>query len=182
MQVDGTLTAGSKNFRIDHPLDPSNKYLNHSSIESSEMVNIYSGNVRLDANGRAVVELPEWFQSANADFRYQLTAIGAAAPGLYVAEEISNNQFRIAGGPPGVKVSWQVTGVRQDAYAKAHPLVVEEDKPANLRGYYLHPDLYGQPEERQIDWARRPELMKLVKEKRMRYQATQGQSPAGDRR
>lgn len=42
-----------------------------------------------------------------------------------------------------VKVSWQVTGVRQDAYAKAHPLVVEQDKPVAERGYYLHPELFG---------------------------------------
>ncbi|MGA8150996.1 MAG: hypothetical protein WB952_08610 [Terriglobales bacterium] len=182
LQVDGTITGAAKTSRIDHPLDPSNKYLNHSSVESSEMVNIYSGNVKLDAAGSAVVELPTWFQAANADFRYQLTAIGSAAPSLHVAEEISNNQFRIAGGIPGMKVSWQVTGVRQDAYAKAHPLVVEEDKPANLRGYYLHPELFGQPEEKQTDWARRPAVMKYVKEKRMRYQAMPTQAAATDLR
>ncbi len=54
-----------------------------------------------------------------------------------------------------VKVSWQVTGVRQDAYAKAHPLVVEQDKPVAERGYYLHPELFGQPESRGISYVRK---------------------------
>ncbi len=54
-----------------------------------------------------------------------------------------------------VKVSWQVTGVRQDAYAKAYPLVVEQDKPVAERGYYLHPELFGQPESRGISYVRK---------------------------
>ena len=30
------------------------------------------------------------------------------------------------------------------------------------RGYYIHPELYEQPEERNVEWARRPELMNRV--------------------
>src|ERR1035441_2021073 len=41
--------AQTKNFRIDHPLDPTNKYLYHASIESSEVLNQYSGNAVLNA-------------------------------------------------------------------------------------------------------------------------------------
>lgn len=166
VNVSGILTSTVKDFRIDHPLDPANKYLYHSSVESSEMMNMYTGNATLDASGEATVQLPAWFQTENADFRYQLTAIGAPAPGLYVAQEIQNSSFGIAGGQAGMKVSWQVTAVRQDAYAKAHPLAVEVDKPANERGYFIHPELYGAPAEKSIDWARHPELMKLIKEKR----------------
>jgi hypothetical protein len=68
-----------------------------------------------------------------------------------VAEEINGNHFRIAGGKAGMKVSWQVTGIRQDAWAKAHRIPVEEDKPANERGFYLHPELFGASEDRQVD-------------------------------
>ncbi len=75
-------------------------------------MNIYTGNAILDNSGEAVVSLPKWFEALNADFRYQLTAIGAAAPNLHVAQEIANHQFSIGGGAPGMKVSWQVTGVR----------------------------------------------------------------------
>lgn len=127
LNVTGTITAGTKDFRIDDPLDPARKYLYHASIESSEMANIYSGNVVLDRKGEAFVNLPEWFEALNGDFRYQLTAIGRAAP-VYIAEEIQNHRFKIAGGPVGTKVSWQVTGVRHDPWAEAHPLHVEAEK------------------------------------------------------
>jgi hypothetical protein len=40
--------------------------------------------------------------------------------------------------------------VRQDPYAKANPLVVEQEKDARLRGFYIHPELYGAPPEKQI--------------------------------
>ena len=52
----------------------------------------------------------------------------------------------VAGGSPGLKVSWTVTGVRNDAYVRAYPKPVEQDKPAELVGKYLHPQLFGQPE------------------------------------
>jgi hypothetical protein len=153
--VEGAITAGVKDFKIDHPLDPQNKYLYHSSVESSEMMNIYTGNAVMDNSGEAVISLPKWFESLNADFRYQLTAIGAAAPNLHVAQEIAHHQFSIAGGAPGMKVSWQITGVRHDAYAKAHPLVVEVKKAEKERGHYLHPDAYGVPRFTQEEMLRR---------------------------
>ena len=145
LTLNGTLTAAAKNFKIDHPLDPKNKYLSHTSVESSEMMNIYTGNAILDNSGEAVVSLPKWFEALNADARYQLTAIGAPAPNLHIAQEVAHHQFTIAGGAPGMKVSWQVTGVRHDAYSTAHPLVVEARKPEKERGLYLHPDAYGTP-------------------------------------
>jgi trimeric autotransporter adhesin len=171
VNVTGTIYAGTKDFRIDHPLDPGNKYLQHASVESSEMKNIYDGLVVLDGTGEAVVQLPSWFEAVNGDFRYQLTAIGQPSPGLYIAKEISNNSFQIAGGAPGAKVSWQVTGVRHDPYAKAHPLVIEPQKNALERGNYIHPELYGAPEERSITWARHPAFMKRVKEANAKHAA-----------
>lgn len=132
--IQGTLTATTKNFTVDDPRDPENRVLVHSTVESSDMKNLYDGVVKLDDRGEATVQVPGWFQVLNADYRYQLTAIGAQAPGLYISKELDNGKFQIAGGKPGMKVSWQVTGNRQDAYAKAHPLVVEQPKPAELRG------------------------------------------------
>ena len=151
VHITGNLSKGSGSFLIDHPLDPENKYLRHSFVESPDMMNIYNGNVTLDDNGEAEVTLPEWFEALNQDFRYQLTAIGAPGPSLYIAEEISDNQFKIAGGKSGMKVSWQVTGVRHDPYAVANRIRVEEDKPLEERGLYLHAAAYGQPEEKSID-------------------------------
>lgn len=127
------------------------------------MKNIYDGLVILDGAGEVMVQLPAWFEAVNGDFRYQLTAIGRPSPGLYIAQEISGNSFQIAGGTPGAKVSWQVTGVRHDPYAKAHPLVIEQEKNALERGNFIHPELYGAPDERSIAWARHPAFMKRVK-------------------
>jgi len=162
VDVVGTLFKSAGSFKIDHPLDPANKYLLHSFVESPDTKNVYDGVAVMDANGEAWVDLPEWFETLNSDFRYQLTAIGASAPGLYIAEEISGNRFKIAGGKPGGKVSWQVTGIRQDAFAKAHRLPVEEEKPEAEKGFYLHPELFGQPKEKGIDWARHPQLMRQL--------------------
>lgn len=145
VNITGALTKGSGTFKIDHPLDPANKYLSHSFVESPDMKNLYDGIVTLDAAGEAVVRMPDWFEALNRDFRYQLTPMGAFAP-VYVAAEIVDNAFRIAGGSPGLRVSWQVTGSRKDAYAEAHPITVEEDKPDGERGRYLHPVEHGQPE------------------------------------
>ena len=165
--VTGAITAGTKDFKIDHPQDPANKYLVHASVESSEMMNIYAGNVTTDSDGTATVLLPKWFEALNTDFRYQLTSIGQFSQAI-VASEINNHQFVIRTDKPNVKVSWQVTAVRQDAFAKAHPLVVEEEKDARLRGFYIHPELYNAPEEKQVNWARHPAKMQRMKEIRTR--------------
>lgn len=154
--VSGTLSKTAGSFKIDHPLDPANKYLSHSFVESPDMKNIYDGIATLDANGEAVVTLPAWFEALNKDFRYQLTSIGAPGPGLYIAEEVSGNHFKIAGGVRNGKVSWQVTGIRHDAYANAHRIPVEEDKPSNLRGTYISPLEHQQPVEKSERLAMHP--------------------------
>jgi hypothetical protein len=136
--VTGTVFANAKSFRIDHPLDPENRYLVHAAVESPDMKTIYDGVVTLDPRGAATVTLPEWFEALNKDFRYQLTAIGAPGPDLHIAQEVAGNQFTIGGGAPGAKVSWQVTGIRQDSWAEAHPVSVEQDKRAEERTSLLY--------------------------------------------
>jgi len=150
VHVLGTLSKSSGSFKIDHPLDPENKYLSHSFVESPDMMNIYSGVITLDAEGHAIVEMPDYFEALNRDFRYQLTAIGASMPNLYIASEISANQFAIAGGVPNARVSWEITGVRQDPSALAHPIIVEEPKPEHHKGNFLDPEAYGFDDDRAI--------------------------------
>jgi hypothetical protein len=180
VSISGSLSASTKNFRIDHPLDPANKYLYHTSIESPNMLNIYDGVVTLDARGVATVVLPEYMQALNGEFRYQLTCVGGYAP-VYVGEEIHENRFTIAGGRPGLKVSWQVTGIRHDAYATAHPSPVEVEKPAAERGFYIHPELFGQPAEKSIEWAQKPELMARIREHAERTAAPANTAPQSPR-
>jgi hypothetical protein len=178
--IHGPLEKPGGSFKIDHPLDPANRYLSHSFVESPDMKNIYDGVTILNANGEAVIDLPDWFGALNKDFRYQLTAIGAPGPNLHIAEEISNsvtsdnyssigickksNRFKIAGGTPGMKVSWQVTGIRRDPWANAHRIQVEEDKSEHERGYYIYPNLYGQSAENGISRLLFPEEDLLINE------------------
>lgn len=137
VHVNGLLSKSAGSFKIDHPLDPENKYLSHSFVESPDMMNIYNGNVVLDSRGEATITLPDYFQALNMDFRYQLTAIGKPSPNIYIAREIAGNQFHVAGGAPNGKISWMVTGIRHDTYANEHRVPVEELKPAGERGTLL---------------------------------------------
>jgi hypothetical protein len=158
VKVTGTLYKPGGGFHIDHPLDPQNKYLNHSFVESSDMKNLYDGIAVLDDSGQATVTLPDWFDTLNENFRYQLTPIGAPAPQLHLAEEIARGTFRIAGGSPRQRISWQVTGSRKDPWARANPLSVEEPKPAVERGHYLHPELFGADQALSFMAARFPKM------------------------
>jgi len=152
VHVQGDLsTSGTKPFKIDHPLDPENRYLMHAAVESSEVLDTYSGNVVLDGSGAAEVDLPDWFESLNTDFRYSLTAVGAPGPWLYVAEEVTGGRFRIAGGTPGGKVSWQITARRSDPGMQLRPFQTEVEKTGGERGTYLDPEAYGQPPEKGYD-------------------------------
>jgi trimeric autotransporter adhesin len=124
------------------------------------MMNVYNGNATLDGRGEAVVMLPPYFEALNRDFRYQLTCIGQFAQAI-VAKKIQKNRFTIKTDKPNVEVSWQVTGVRQDAWAKANRIKVELDKPSQERGRYIHPELYGQPTSRRLGAGHRLDRSKL---------------------
>ena len=149
LNVTGKVTKGSGSFKIDHPLDPAHKYLSHSFVESPDMMNVYNGNIVTDKHGVATVVLPDYFEALNRDFRYQLTVVGQFAQAI-VAKKVSANRFVIRTSKPGVEVSWQVTGIRQDAYANSDRIPVEEDKPAAEQGYYLHPEAFGQPATKSV--------------------------------
>jgi hypothetical protein len=149
VEITGNLSKGSGSFKIDHPLDPANRYLYHSFVESPDMMNLYNGNVITDERGFATVVLPDWFEALNRDFRYQLTVIGNGDTWAQarISQAIEGNAFVIQTNVPDTLVSWQVTGIRRDAFAEANRIPVEEDKPDNERGRYLHAEAFGQPPE-----------------------------------
>jgi len=160
LEVTGTTSKPASSSKIDHPMDPEHKYLYHSFVESPDMMDIYNGNVRTDADGYAVVQLPDYFEALNRDFRYQLTVIGQFAQAI-VAEEIHDGQFLIRTNLGQVKVSWQVTGIRHDPWAQAHRTPVEQVKPEKEQGTYLVPEVYGQPESKGLS-ARMEELRRTA--------------------
>ncbi|HNG84200.1 MAG TPA: hypothetical protein PLX94_06460 [Bacteroidia bacterium] len=158
--ANGDMAAtGTKPFVIDHPLDPSGKFLKHFSMESNEVLNYYRGNVILDANGEATIQLPSYFNSINnTNYNYNLTPIGAPAQ-LYVKSEVSGNNFVISGGIAGMKVSWTLTAERNDPYLQQNPdsRLVELVKTGDAAGKYLVPSLYGQPESAGIYYKPSPQ-------------------------
>lgn len=145
LEVAGALSvSGAKNFVIDHPLDPDNKILRHSCIESPEMMNIYKGRAKLE-NGKAEIKLPDYFDSLNhpEGREINLTPVNGWSP-LFLEGEIKNNQFVVKttkDGNPEQEFSWIIYGIRNDEYARNHPIIVEEEKGINnkfTKGEYLN--------------------------------------------
>ena len=151
--------AGTKSFQMDHPLRPETHYLNHFCTEGPEPYNAYRGNVVTDANGYATITLPSYFESINRDPTYHLTVIDGSDDFVLakVVREIQNNQFVIRTNKPHVKVSWRVEAVRNDRWVQEYGYQTEQPKPAEYRGKYLHPELYGQPKELGIHYHPKPE-------------------------
>jgi hypothetical protein len=154
VHVVGDLSAtGTKPFKIDNPLDPAKQYLYHYAVESPQVQNMYNGTIVLDAQGEARVTLPDYFSAVNrGEFQYQLTALGAPMPNPYIAEELTGDHFKIAGGVAGKKVSWLIFGQRNDPWLRDHPQADVVDKPADEAGTYLYPQGYGQPETSSVDY------------------------------
>jgi hypothetical protein len=146
------VAGGSKQFVIDHPLDPEGATLNHAAVEAPALKTFYDGTIAADEDGVAYVELPAWFGALNTDLSYQLTPIGGPAPELHVAVEYDGQGFQIGGARGNQRIGWQVTGVRQDPSARAHPLLVEEEK--GDKGTYLDPEAAG-ADARPVPWAAR---------------------------
>lgn len=156
LNVTGTVSKGGGSFKIDHPLDPENKYLYHSFVESPDMMNVYNGNITTDNNGEEIVRLPSYFEAENMDFKYQLTVIGQFAQAI-VLKEVSENQFVIKTDKPNVKVSWQVTGVRNDKWAQQYRIPNEVEKAGEEKGKYLYPELYGAGRDKSIEIVKHPQ-------------------------
>jgi hypothetical protein len=141
----GNVNVTGTVFHVqDNPRDPANKTLSSAAVNASEQLNVFTGNVTTGASGEAAVHLPAYYSATNKDPRYQLTVVGQFAQAI-VAREIEHNTFTIRTNKPNVKISWQVTAVRNDAWSKAHPFKAVQDKPADLRGKYYYPAGYGRP-------------------------------------
>jgi hypothetical protein len=151
-----TGCTGPSVLQIDDPLDPAHKYLNHSSVASSQQLDVYSGNVTTNAKGFAIVTMPRWFQALNRSFRYQLTIVGSRGWNARVVKPMANNRFTIQSDRSHVQVSWEVSAVRHDRYAEAHSTRVIVSKPKADQGKYVHPELYGKPRSAAIGYRQPP--------------------------
>lgn len=143
-------TSGTKEFQIDDPRDPEHAWLRHYCSEGAEPLLIYSGTATLDGSGSATVKLPAYWSTINKDPRYQLTAIGASMPNLYIASKVKNNQFTIGGGKVGTEVAWTVLGTRNDPYVQRAGIQNEIRKPRSSAGKLYHPSLYGKAKDKAL--------------------------------
>lgn len=146
--------SGTKAFRIDHPLDPTNKYLLHYSAESPMPQNFYTGVVSTDSNGYAWVNLPDYFQEINTNFKYQLTVVDDADSNGFVMAKVSKkirgNRFQIRTSAPNVEVSWEIKADRNDAHVRFKRPKDVLEKPAYERGTYQDPVIYGLPADPRV--------------------------------
>jgi hypothetical protein len=155
MNVTGSVAKAGGSFLIDHPLDPENKFLYHSFVESPDMKNIYDGVVTTDADGYATITLPDYFEALNRDFRYQLTVIDENNDmevflWAKVVKKISANQFTIRSSRGNLEVSWQITGIRHDAWAEKNRIPNAVEKAGAAKGKLLHPEAFGKGAEQGI--------------------------------
>lgn len=164
--VTGSISKGSGTFKIDHPDDPENKFLVHSFVESPDMMNVYNGNAITDANGFVTVELPDYVENANKDYRYQLTPIGQFAQCI-IKEKVKGNKFVIQTDKPNVEVSWMITGIRSDPYANQNRIEPVVAKDQNEKGKYLHPEAYGKDDSynmyKPLDFGDAKEELEMIK-------------------
>ena len=145
--------SGVKSFRIDHPMDPENKYLLHYSSESPFPQNFYNGIVETDAQGYAWVNLPDYFGQINTNYKYQLTIVGKSFARAIVNEEISGNRFQIRTDLPHIKVSWEVKADRNDLRIQANRPTDVVLKVGAEKGKLQHPEYYNQPASMGMDYA-----------------------------
>ncbi len=141
--------TGAKFFIIDHPLDPENKILKHACLESPEILNLYRGNVVLDANGEGTVTLPDYFTAINVNYSYTLTPIGSPSVPYILTEVDENGEFKIAGGNSNQKISWYVYAERNDKAINMNPRSKQmvEEKTGENQGKYISPEAYGKTRE-----------------------------------
>jgi hypothetical protein len=125
------VTAGSKSWRIDHPLRPTTHWLDHVAVEGNEHFTFYRGNATLDRTGFATVQMPDWFDALNDDVSIVYSSWGDAQPAR-TSHRIPNGWVIV--GQPRARVSWMASGLRADAWAKAHPFTVEVEKEESHQG------------------------------------------------
>jgi hypothetical protein len=136
----GTLTAATKHFRINHPLDPERRFLIHACLEGPENAIYYRGQGRLEG-GHARVELPDYFEAlARPDGRtVALTSCCEENEPISVlaASDVVNGAFNVRAADdrnPRQRFYWEVKAVRADV----EPLKTEEykgeDRSATTRG------------------------------------------------
>ncbi len=113
LAVGGTLSAGTKNFLIDHPSKPDH-HLIHACLEGPEVGVYYRGQAQLE-DGQATIHLPDYFEAlTRQEGRTVLLTPKGREPFLLSHEEIVDSTFKVYGTKAYGAFSWEVKAVRAD--------------------------------------------------------------------
>ncbi len=116
----GTLIAKDKRFRINHPLDPENRFLVHACVEGPENAIYYRGQGELK-DGISVVKLPDYFEALALPGHRTVTLTPCCQDNepisILAATEVVNGHFKVRtsdGSNPAQRFFWEVKAVRAD--------------------------------------------------------------------
>jgi len=125
----GPTGPPGKSFIIDHPDDPSNKYLIHVCLEGPEAAVYYRGKGEITNNASVDIKLPEYVKNLATDFTIQITAVYDGNVKVYNFDEIQNNAFTVYG--ENGKFHWLVIGKRFDIDVEPYKkdVIVKGDGP-----------------------------------------------------
>jgi hypothetical protein len=163
VHVSGSVNKAACSFLIDHPLDPENKWLRHTCMESPEPLVVYRGRARLDGGGQSVVEMPKYFVALTKEDQASIHLTPVGRPFMTGAEWNPGFRSLTVYGEAGREVFWEVLAERDDPVIHQLAQPVEEDKVPEERGYYLHPKAFGLSDTRNVEWVRNPEMMRAGK-------------------
>ena len=131
--ITGALSKSSGSFKIDHPLKPETHDLVHSFVEGPQADNLYRGVIKLE-NGRATIDLDEWFGMTSGTFlalnRDIQAFVNNSETWDAVRAKIMGSQLIIECQNPesSAEVSWLVIGERQDKEIHESSLTNDEGK------------------------------------------------------
>lgn len=140
VDVSGYLTKSGGGFRIDHPADPENKYLNHEFVESDKAKNIYDGELTFDDSGKTTIEMPSWYTHVSSNGR--LMVMPHEASSTLATKKLAEGKWEVSGGAPHGTADYFVISTRSDKWMKDNHPGVEIDK-GDKKGLFINPELHG---------------------------------------
>lgn len=128
-----SVSGGSKLFHMEHPSKLGHA-LQHAATESPVSGIEYWGEVTLDAAGRAVIELPDYFEALAKERNRAVLVTGRN--GAVDWTDVEGNSFTVTGAP-GQRAAWLVKAERHSADFEVEPYW---NAPGPVPGFDLPPD------------------------------------------